>query len=81
MLVFDHKAYDRAERALYHAKKTWNQLLFGCGGSGAKFSYRLRMFMDQAVTWGAAAELVVEAMKLHIRGLNQAGKSAMQEWE
>jgi hypothetical protein len=80
-LVFDAGAWDRAERALYHAKKTWNQLLSGCGGVGAKFSYRLRRFMDEAQSWGVSAQLVCEAMRLRIRELNRTGKSALEYWE
>lgn len=80
-LVFDAGAWDKAERALYHAKRTWNQLLSGCGGHGPKFSYRLRMFMDEAKGWGVAAELVCEAIRLRIRELNKTGKSSLGYWE
>lgn len=80
-LVFDAGAWDRADRALHFARKTWNELLSGCGGHGAKFSYRLRRFMDEAQGWGVPAQLVVEAMKLRIRDLNKRGKSALEFWE
>lgn len=71
-----------ARSAVYHARKAWNELLFGCGGSGAKFRHRLATWMDEMSATGAfEAQLAAMAMRERIKQLQRDKKSALEWWE
>lgn len=75
MKVLTIDAHEKAKRALYFAKKAWNQLYDASGGRGDKFSHNLRAWIDMANASGNMnAELAAEAIRLHVVELNKARK-------
>lgn len=75
MKVITLDAHEKAKRALYFAKRAWNQLLDAAGGNGHKFSHNLRHWVDMANASGNMnAELAAEAIRLHVVELNKARK-------
>jgi hypothetical protein len=74
--------HELAAKAVYRARKAWNEILGLYGSNGPKFSHHLRRFMDEMQsTRSFEASLMVKAIHLHVQELNKAKKSALQVWE